>query len=711
MRRNLLSGLTAAAVMAAVGLAQLIVPVAPAGATVCPNEALRMVQHAAGLGDCRAFELVSAVDKNGGDVMGDPTRVRVADDGGAAAYASLSEFGDSAGGGIATEYMAVRSPGVDGQGWVTHGILPEQPALPFQAVTSGFEARYEQDLSPDLDKGVLFSWSPLTEDPLVANVANLYLRDDLRTPGGGNYSLVTGCPLCIGPIPLEKQWADPIMVASTPNLDHVLFESELDLAPGASGGSMKLYEWDAASQEVSLAGVLPNGEGALDSAAGTGHGRWEHRHAISEDGSKVFFVAAPAGVQNLYIRLNGTSTVQLNVPEVTEGAPGIPASATFGDASVDGSRVFFTTTERLTNDAPTDGSSKLYMYDTTKPDHNLTFLSPGLGPNGVDGVVGASADGSTVYFSDSVQILPGLPPLKYTKGMFVWHEGQVSFVAGIPGEDQLLLTETALGKSARVSPSGDLAFLSDEPTAFNPEGVCPPSGTHACDMLYVYSIASHRLSCASCNRSGAPATAGVLGVFNVGVGGSAVSGHLNRFLTDDGQKVFFTTTDALVPEDVNGKYDVYEYDVATEKVSLVSSGVGTSDSYFMETTPSGNDAYFTTQQRLVGWDRDSNYDLYDARVNGGFPEPTLEPPPCASGDCRSLPSAPPVFDPPASNTLNGTANLPAPALVTKGLTTAQKLSSALKVCKKKHARSQRKRCETQARKRYAKKTIKRGSAK
>lgn len=598
-----------------------------------------------GLADGRGWELVSAAEKNGGDVMGDPARVRVAEDGTAVDYSSLSEFGDSVGGGIATEYMAVRSAQAGGQGWVTHGVIPPQPSLPYKGVLGGFEPRYEQDLSPDGSSGVLFAWRPLTSDPLVANVANLYLRDDLRTPGTGHYTLVSSCPLCIGPLTPDKFVSDPIMVASTPDLSHVLFESQLDLAPGASGGGLKVYDWNARTRTLYLAGVLPDGSGALDSAAGVGHGRFEHRHAISNDGRKVFFMASPAGVQNVYMRVDETTTVQVNRSELT-GTPDTPQPAQYGDASADGSRVFFITAERLTDDAPADVSDKLYMYDTSTPDsdaHNLVYLA-----EGVKTVVGASADGRTVYFSDAFQIVPGLSPLAFSAAMFAWHDGQISFVANLPGEDQQKLTESPLGKTARVSPSGDLAFFSQEPAGTNSVGRCPDTPTRACDLLYVYSIASHRLSCASCSPVGSPPSSSVLGVFVVDAGGSAVTGHLNRTLTDDGRRVFFTTADPLVPEDVNGKLDAYEYDVQGGTVSLLSSGRSASDSYFMETTPSGDDAYFITREQLVGWDVDSNYDLYDARVGGGFPEPTPVLPGCVGQDCRPPLVGSPGFAPTTS---------------------------------------------------------------
>jgi hypothetical protein len=179
----------------------------------------------------------------------------------------------------------------------------------------------------------------------------------------------------------------------------------------------------------------------------------------------------------------------------------------------------------------------------------------------------------------------------------------------------------------------------------------------------VYTIATHHLGCASCNPSGAPDGIDAE-TWLAGGGGTEDVGHGARFISDDGRYAFFTTQEALVPQDVNGKRDVYEYDTTTGRVSLISSGTSDSDSYFMETNPAGDEAHpsgydvlFATQQRLVGWDRDVAYDLYDARIDGGFAEPQPAAIACGSAECHGpLATAPgPVVV--ASAGAGGTGNL------------------------------------------------------
>ena len=144
-------------------------------------------------------------------------------------------------------------------------------------------------------------------------------------------------------------------------------------------------------------------------------------------------------------------------------------------------------------------------------------------------------------------------------------------------------------------------------------------GKTGCDELYVYQAVSGRLACASC-PSGLP-TSNVTSIIPSRLAGVPASGHQSHALSDDGRRVFFTTGDRLVAEDTNGRLDAYEYDTSSGKVALISSGKSTTDAAFADASANGDDVFFATREQLVGWDFDSSYDLYDARVGGGLPEP------------------------------------------------------------------------------------------
>jgi hypothetical protein len=124
----------------------------------------------------------------------------------------------------------------------------------------------------------------------------------------------------------------------------------------------------------------------------------------------------------------------------------------------------------------------------------------------------------------------------------------------------------------------------------------------------------------------------------------------------------------------------------------------------------GKNVFFWTADQLVGQDTDSQIDLYDARVEGGFPEPKVSPPCGSIEECH--PSPPPV---PASEGSLGSQIFTGPGNLTPTLTKitpvapkpktaaqlrAAKLAAALKACKRDAKKARRQKCEKQARKRY-----------
>ena len=69
------------------------------------------------------------------------------------------------------------------------------------------------------------------------------------------------------------------------------------------------------------------------------------------------------------MRVDHATTVRAaSASERTPSDPNPGQPARYWDASTDGTRVFFSTAEALTDDAPVDGRDKLYMYDASRPD-------------------------------------------------------------------------------------------------------------------------------------------------------------------------------------------------------------------------------------------------------------------------------------------------------------------------------------------------------
>jgi hypothetical protein len=88
-------------------------------------------------------------------------------------------------------------------------------------------------------------------------------------------------------------------------------------------------------------------------------------------------------------------------------------------------------------------------------------------------------------------------------------------------------------------------------------------------------------------------------------------------------------------------------------VSLVSDGQditdlnGGSTVRLVGTDASGGDVFFSTVDRLVGQDVDTNFDVYDARIDGGFPAPAASES-CSGEACQGALSATPALLSPGS---------------------------------------------------------------
>jgi hypothetical protein len=98
-----------------------------------------------------------------------------------------------------------------------------------------------------------------------------------------------------------------------------------------------------------------------------------------------------------------------------------------------------------------------------------------------------------------------------------------------------------------------------------------------------------------------------------------------------GDRVFFQTEESLLPEDTNGKFDVYEWHEG--ELGLISPGYQPLESTFGGASRDGLSALIATNATLVAEDEDGEgRDIYDARIGGGFPEPS-PPVECTPATC------------------------------------------------------------------------------
>jgi hypothetical protein len=161
-----------------------------------------------------------------------------------------------------------------------------------------------------------------------------------------------------------------------------------------------------------------------------------------------------------------------------------PQEALFQGASADGSKVFFTTNEKLIKGNP-DATSNLYEYDFNNPEgKKLVALSPDE-ERAEAGVIRSSADGSHVYFVARGK-LKGLSP-ENTKNTTVNEKGEQTHEEVRPGqniyaygcekhETQTPTCETKFVASAGVH--GIASEFIEEPKDLNRPAQVTPDGRY-----------------------------------------------------------------------------------------------------------------------------------------------------------------------------------------------------------------------------------------
>jgi hypothetical protein len=725
-----------------------LVPAPAVGAGPCPNAQFRSgaSEH---LSDCRAYEQVSPVEKDGQDAAAlqplKPAQSSPCEVGEACTLAYMNvgaAFDGALGNQLPDAYLATRST----DGWQTTPLSP--PTLQAPANSN---AKVSYAFSEDLSQAVLrVPLQQLTEGA-SPSVYNLFLRG-----ASGDYSLVTtaappepppsGCGNCF-----EGEDV-PAFAGASSDFSHVLFEANDSLVPGApAAGVENLYE--ATGGRVVLVGILPDGTiPPLGATAGGGievveESAHQLERAISQDGSHVLFEAvadggAPdleqKGMTELYDRIDGSTTVEVSAPGPgarsgeceTRGGACNAEPAQFWAASRNGAFVYFTSKAALTKrsftgveaseaEPPENPGNDLYRYSVATG--GLTDLTVDTkDPDGADvlGVVGSSQDGSYVYFVADGELDVGAA--SGNPNLYVWHEtaegsSTVTFIATLAApteQEQENIEALRLGpgfnyesdvgdwtnrptaSQAYVTPDGrHLAFMSVEPlTGYDNDDREDGEVDHE---VFEYSAETGRLVCASCDPGGArPLGSAFLGAkLSERI---STPFHQPRSLSDDGSRLFFTSPDPLVSDLSGGSDKLFEYEEGAPQ--LISGTEGAGSSVFLDASGSGNDVFFATREQLAPTDKDGLVDVYDARVDGGIAAPA-EAMPCQGNACREPLGQSPSFSAPLSASFAGAGNL-APSPPPAKLTRKQLLAHALDGCRKLRSKKKRAACVTAASRRY-----------
>ena len=264
--------------------------------------------------------------------------------------------------------------------------------------------------------------------------------------------------------------------------------------------------------------------------------------------------------------------------------------------SDDGLRVYFTTTEQLTSD-DTDVASDLYERFGAVTTLVSDDVSATADANTDVTYAGVSKDGTSVFFTTTEELAPDSGPTDgdATTDVYVRDGGVLRLVSTANGSGN-----SAFGAAyAGTSQNGEYAvFSTAEPLTAD--------DTDASSDVYGRTLDSgttERLS------EGADDTSGN-GPFS-----AAFSG-----ISDDGSRVFFSTTEQVLTEDNDGSQDIYERrplaptTVRVSQGNLAGSGNGAFAASYAGASTDGTVVFFHTAEQLDS-DTDTAQDVY-SRTGG-----------------------------------------------------------------------------------------------
>ena len=692
----------------------------------CPNEALRSELNSGSLADCRAYEMVTPVYKEGY-----PLRV-----------SSYAANGESA---IVTSLAnLVATPGegetaVEASMYLDSRTVSGWQLLPLNAPLSQFVGQLP--VASEADSGETL-WDQHTPEQSAA-ARGLYVR-----LAGGIYSFVgpllppgvaEGEPSNV--INTEAIFDKPI--AATRDYHHVILAANEATAywpfDGTVGAEGSLYEYSGTvsertgvykEQPILVAVEGEKGSKSLIGQCGSRLGGGTMANALSSDGETIFFTVEPIGaegceglgpkVPEVYARLHGALsntaaavTVHVSASECTVGCEK-ESGKNFEGASESGEKVFFTSTQKLIEgavDGTESGSAtkpgcariksgvgcNLYEYDFGASGSEcqvarrcLSVVSEGAG---VLGVAGISEDGSRIYYvargalTDAGVNKYGADPVEGQPNLYVYDtlSNSTDFVATLGASDEADWAKIYQRPVQITGGEGQfLVFASSKP------GVTPDD-TGSQTQLFEYDALTGELvritqgedaysENGNSVAEGVDAEAFAETVEKTGRGQDfkLIGNQLD--VSGDGRTVFFESGGALSPRAssaARGCLSLYEFHtgglISQGSVHLVSDGQDTQlvkgnlcGAQFEGMDASGGNVLFVTDDPLLGSDVDGvQRDIYDARVEGGFP-PAVSAQSCGGSGCEGTTGASPsVFGVPSSVGVAGGENLtPAPSVKT-----------------------------------------------
>lgn len=707
----------------AVSLAALIAVLSfstPASAQTCPNAAIRAAQGTAveALPDCMAIEMVSPPEKDGNNayspsLTSDGERVRFTSPAALAGTPTVIRIprGDwyvaSRGGDRWQTQFTAPPPHIvrvwkletatsftpDFASWFQLGATFAQYQVANATVYRGALGGVHDALSPLLTP--LEPAGTASIDAEFQAASSDHARVYFRSGGGlAGPRYVSGQPVATGPGAVPSTYVAGLDTDGDPTLSL--------LARGRSSQTGTIRDFGGSC------GATLGGDGHVASGTAAGGSVPRNQGAVSADGSRVFFSTRPSQpaigacdpVNKLRIldrreSAQGPSISHLipngGLGECDRTAPVCSiadGNDLFQGASVDGQRVYFTSSRQLADSDVDDGAADcqlttavagcdLYLFDADRPagarliqvsTGDASAPTPGAGANVYGGVTAISGDGSHVYYV-AQGVLTTTPnsagddPIEGQPNLYVYQRdddypnGRTLFIATLDDGAGSDVTNLWGG----INTYRNLAY--PVPVSGRNEAGVEVGGAGSSLFFQTTAPVTEDDADASRDIFRYETATGELARISKGEPGGADNGEIdvasrisqddyplgtdfaqeNRWISDDGRTVVFQTGEGLLAADSNGVTDSYLWRDG-ELTRLPGTDQSAGGDHFTRPAVSqdGTSIAFTSNRQLLPQDGDWVRDIYVARVGGGLARPPLDDDPCdlQAGGCQGAGAAP-----------------------------------------------------------------------
>ncbi len=304
----------------------------------------------------------------------------------------------------------------------------------------------------------------------------------------------------------------------------------------------------------------------------------------SQDGSRVFFETAEKltgadtdTTDDIYERVGNATTLL----SIGSGGGNGGVSVDFDGTSADGTKVFFSTFESLVS-ADTDTGQDIYQSSGGV----TTLMTSGTAAQ-ADDYTGNTPDGNHLYFQSQARLTTS--DTDSFIDVYDSMGGTITLVSTGHNDANGSANTYYAGNSTNAS---HVFIRTDEPL------VAPDTDT----VQDVFDVSGGSTTLVSTGPAG----------------GNGAGPALFAAASDDGTRVFFETYESLVSSDTDTNVDVYERTGGTTTLLSTGSTGGNSavDARFRSATVDGGRVFFRTTEPLVPGDTDSASDVYSADAPG-----------------------------------------------------------------------------------------------